>query len=68
MNWRERIVVDPEVLVGKPVIRGTRLSAELILERLADGWTTEELFRSYPNLTADDIQAVFGFAAEMLKD
>ena len=68
MNWRDHIVSDPEILVGKPVIKGTRLSVDLILDRLADGWTTEDLFKSYPRLTPEALQAVFAFAAEVLKD
>jgi uncharacterized protein (DUF433 family) len=68
MNWRDRIVSDPEIVVGKPVLKGTRLSVDLILDRLADGWTAEDLFKSYPRLTPEALQAVFAFAAEVLKD
>ena len=68
MDWREYIVSDPNILVGKPVVKGTRLSVELVLERLADGWTAEDLFQSYPRLTPEALQAVFAFAAEVLKD
>lgn len=68
MNWRDYIVSDPEILVGKPAVKGTRLSVDLILDRLADGWTAEDLFRSYPHLTPEALQAVFAFAAEVLKD
>lgn len=68
MNWRDHIVSDPEVLVGKPVIKGTRISVELILDRLADGWTADDLFKAYPRLTPEALQAVFAFAAEVLKD
>lgn len=68
MNWRDHIVSDPEILVGKPVLKGTRLSVDLILDRLADGWTTDDLFQAYPRLTPEALQAVFAFAAEMLKD
>jgi uncharacterized protein (DUF433 family) len=68
MNWREHIVSDPEILVGKPVVKGTRLSVDLILDRLADGWTAEDLFKSYPRLTPEALHAVFAFAAEVLKD
>ncbi len=68
MNWRDHIVSDPEILVGKPVVKGTRLSVELVLDRLADGWTAQDLFQSYPRLTPDALQAVFAFAAEVLKD
>jgi len=68
MNWRDYIVSDPEILVGKPAVKGTRLSVDLILDRLADGWTTEDLFQTYPRLTPEALQAVFAFAAEVLKD
>lgn len=68
MDWTERIVSDPEVLVGKPTIRGTRLSVEFILERLADGWTEQQLLESYPRLTSEDLRAVFAYATESLKD
>lgn len=68
MNWRDYIVTDPEILVGKPVVKGTRLSVDLILDRLADGWTAEDLYQSYPRLTPEALQAVFAFAAEILKD
>lgn len=68
MNWRDHIVSDLEILAGKPVVKGTRLSVDLILERLADGWTAEDLFRSYPPLTPEALQAVFAFTAEVLKD
>ena len=68
MNWRDHIISDPEILVGKPVVKGTRLSVDLILDRLADGWTAEDLFESYPRLTPEALQAVFAFAAEVLKD
>lgn len=68
MNWRDYIGSDPEVLVGKPVVKGTRLSVDAILDRLADGWSVEELYQSYPRLTPVALQAVFAFAAEVLKD
>jgi uncharacterized protein (DUF433 family) len=68
VNWKDYIVADPDVLVGKPAIKGTRLSVELILDRLADGWTVQDLFASYPHLTPEALQAVFAFAAEMLKE
>ena len=68
MNWRDYIVSDPEILVGKPALKGTRLSVDLILDRLADGWTAEDLFEAYPRLTPEALQAVFAFAAEVLKD
>ncbi|CAG1023009.1 hypothetical protein MTYM_02141 [Methylococcales bacterium] len=68
INWKDYIVADPEILVGKPVIKGTRLSVELTLDRLADGWTAQELFASYPRLTPEALQAVFAFTAELMKE
>jgi uncharacterized protein (DUF433 family) len=67
MNWQDRIDVNPAVLVGKPVIRGTRIAVEFLLEILAEGWTAEEILENYPQLTADDIQAALHYAAEALK-
>ena len=57
MNWRDRITVDPKVLVEKPVIKGTRNAVELLMELLAEGWTHEQVLKNYPNLISDDIQA-----------
>ena len=54
---------DPEVMNGRPVIKGTRLTVELILERLADGYTFEQLLENYPRLTHEGILAVLGYAA-----
>ncbi len=68
MDWKDHITVDPELLAGKPVIKGTRVSVELILNRLADGWTQEDLHKAYPRLSPEALQAVFAFAAEVLKD
>ena len=62
----KRIEIDPKVMVGKPVIRGTRIPVELILEKLAAGQTPEDLRRSYPRLTAEDISAALLFAAQSL--
>lgn len=68
MNWQERIIVDPEVLVGKPIIKGTRISVELILDRVADGWSIEDMLDSYPHITRDDILAALSFAAEIFRE
>ncbi len=68
MDWHERIVSDSDVLVGKPTIKGTRISLELILDRLADGWSEKDILDSYPRLTRDDLRAVFAYAHECLKD
>ncbi|TRZ65876.1 MAG: DUF433 domain-containing protein [Rhodocyclaceae bacterium] len=68
MEWRNRIVTDPNILVGKPVIKGTRISVELILGWMANGWTFDQLLESYPNITREDIQAALAFAADQLHE
>jgi uncharacterized protein (DUF433 family) len=67
-DWQERIVVDPKVLVGKPLIRGTRLSVEFILDLLANDWTIEQVLDEYPQLAREDVMAVLKYAAEMAKE
>ncbi len=67
-DWQERIVVGPKILVGKPVIRGTRLSVEFILSLLADGWSIEGILDDYPQLKREDVMAVLRYAAEMVKE
>ena len=66
MNWRNHIDRNPEIIGGKPKVRGTRLGVGLILGRLGDGWTAEQLIEAYPAITAEKIQACQAFAAEML--
>ena len=66
MNWRDHIISNPQILAGRPVIKGTRISVELILGWLANGWTYEQVLESYPHITRDDIQAALAFAAERL--
>jgi uncharacterized protein (DUF433 family) len=65
--WQERISVDPAILVGKPVIKGTRLAVEFLLDLMAEGWSAEQILGNYPQLTADDLQAALHYAAESLK-
>lgn len=61
-----RIVADPRVLVGKPVIRGTRISVELILDLMANGWTEAEILDNYPHIARADIQACLAFARDLV--
>lgn len=68
MSWQQYITVDPAILVGKPIIRGTRLSVELILDRLADGWTAEDLYAAYPLLKPETLRAVLAMAAELVRE
>jgi len=67
MEWKDRIVLDPAILVGKPVIRGTRLAVEFIVELLAEGWSDRQILENYPGLTEDDIRACLGYASESLQ-
>jgi uncharacterized protein (DUF433 family) len=64
----ERIVLDPKVMVGKPVIRGTRLTVDYVLNLLAHGATEQEILEEYKGLTEEDIRACFLFATKALKD
>lgn len=68
MDWRTHIHSNPDILVGKPVIKGTRISVELILELFAEGWAEVDILESYPTLSHDDLKAVFAFAAECMRD
>lgn len=68
MDWRDYIHSDPEILAGKPVIKGTRLAISFLLGLLGSGWSQEQLLANYPGLTPEALQAVFAFAAESLKD
>lgn len=68
MPLTDRIVVDSKILTGKPVIRGTRVSVELVVELLAAGWSQVQILDSYPHLTEDDIRACLAYASELLRD
>jgi uncharacterized protein (DUF433 family) len=67
-DWRERITVDPKVLSGKPVIKGTRIAVEFVLELLANSWTVEDILKNYPQLKREDVAAALKYAAEILKE
>lgn len=68
MDWRDYIHSDPDILVGKPVVKGTRLAVSFLLDLLGSGWSPEQILANYPTLTPQALQAVFSFAAESLKD
>jgi uncharacterized protein (DUF433 family) len=68
MDWRDHIHSDPDILVGKPVVKGTRLAVAFLLDLLGSGWSPEQILANYPTLTPQALQAVFAFAAESLKD
>ena len=67
-DWKDLITADAEVMTGKPVIAGTRLTVEFIIERLADGWSEADLLENYPGLTQEQIQACLAYAADMLSE
>jgi uncharacterized protein (DUF433 family) len=67
MSRQDRIAVDPGVLVGKPVIKGTRIAVEFLIELLAERWAHEQILKNYPHLRDEDIQAALHYAAEALK-
>jgi len=67
MDWRERIIADPGVLVGKPVIKGTRISVEFVIDLLARGWSVEQVLREFDHLKIEDIQACLAYARELIK-
>ena len=64
MNWQDRIALDPKILVGKPIIKGTRLAVEFIVDLLAQGWPESEILRNYPGITHEDIAACLKFATD----
>ena len=66
MVWQDRITIDPAVLVGKPVVKGTRLAVEFIVDLLAQGWSETEILRNYPGLAREDIQACLAYASALL--
>ncbi|WP_353686773.1 DUF433 domain-containing protein [Thermodesulfovibrio sp. 3462-1] len=68
MKYRDRIEINPEILVGKPIIKGTRISVEFILEFLANGWDIEKILKNYPQLTKKDIIAAIEYSLEILKE
>jgi len=63
-----RIVVNPKVMAGKPILKGTRITVELVLRLLAQGLSAEEILKDYPHLTKDDITAVLLYAAKIAGD
>jgi uncharacterized protein (DUF433 family) len=68
MDWRERIVCDPEILRGKPTIKGTRISVELVLGWLATGWTVDQFLENYPHVQRDDVLAALSYASEFMRE
>jgi uncharacterized protein (DUF433 family) len=66
MDWKEHIIIDPNILTGKPVLKGTRLAVEFIMDLLAQGWSETDILHNYPGLTRDDIKACLQYASAVL--
>jgi uncharacterized protein (DUF433 family) len=67
MNWNEYIISDPKILIGKPTIKGTRISVELKLELFSNGWTEEQILDSYPSVSENSLRAVFLYLKDCLQ-
>jgi uncharacterized protein (DUF433 family) len=68
MDWHGRIVATPDTLFGRPRIAGTRIGVDFVLDLLASGWTEAQILDQYPHLKPEDLQAVFAFVRDCLKD
>lgn len=68
MDWQDFIHSDPQILTGKPIIKGTRLSVEFIVGRMANGWSEEEILENYSSLTKASLQAIHAYTYELLQD
>jgi uncharacterized protein (DUF433 family) len=68
MDWKEHIISDNSVLLGKPTIKGTRISVEFLVKLLAAGWTEDQILANYPRLKKEDMQAVFAYIHECIQD
>ncbi len=68
MNWQEYIIEDENVLVGKPTIKGTRLSVEFLVGLLAQGWSEQQILETYPRLGKEHMKAIFSYVQDCLRD
>ena len=68
MNWQDYIVSDKEILLGKPTVKGTRISVELVVGLLAQGWTENQILQNYPRLTKESLQAIFAYIQDCIHD
>jgi len=68
MEWKEHITADESILLGKPTIKGTRISVEHIVGLLAQGWNEQQILENYPRITQESLQAVFLYIQACLKD
>lgn len=68
MNYREHIESNPDILLGKPVIKGTRIGVDLIIQKLSEGATNQQLLEAYPSLTVENILASLAYASEVISN
>jgi len=68
MNYSKRIISDPEIMLGKPIIKGTRITVELILRKIADGMNIDELLKGYPQLKKADVLAALSYSADVIAE
>lgn len=68
MNWRDRIVVDPQICHGTACVKGTRVPASVILDNLAEGLSREEILAEYPSLVSEDVDAALAYAADLARE
>lgn len=68
VNWKQHIISNPSVLSGKPVIKGTRISVELILEKLSEGESIEQIVKSHPHISKENIMACLAYAKDSLSN
>ena len=68
MDWQDRIVTTPDTLFGRPRIAGTRIGVDFVLDLMASGWSNQRILDEYPHLRAEDLQAVFAFVRDCLKE
>lgn len=65
-QYRGRIIANPDIMMGKPIIKGTRVTVELILKKLSEGMSTEDILKAYPHLTKEDILAALSYSADVI--
>lgn len=67
-KYENRVIADPKIMAGKAIIKGTRITVELVLRQLAQGITAEEILGNYPHLTREDIRAAIAYASELVEE
>jgi uncharacterized protein (DUF433 family) len=67
-NWNENIETNPNILYGKPVIKGTRITVELLLEKMSNGQTFQDIIQNYPDLKEDDLYACLAYATSLIRN